>query len=141
MFLHKNTLCCFLIFASFCLAGCSNDGLLLISGKITFEGTPLSEGTISFMPSGAEGSSTAAQIQNGAYSAKVSPGKMIIKIYSERSLTPDEVKEYNTNPMTKNSMTPAESVKKQVIPAKYNEKSTLTEEIREKRTDLNFDLK
>ena len=120
--------------------GCKNDGLHAVSGTVLLDGTPLAEGTIAFMPSGENGVSAGASIKDGTYSARISPGKMIVKIYSERHLTPEEVNEYNTNPMTKGSLTPAEAVIKQVIPAIYNERSNLTVEIQEGRKDLNFQL-
>jgi len=97
--------------------GCQHDALNLVTGKVTLDGTPISEGVISFMPSGtSDGVSTGAQIKNGAYSARVSPGKMVVKIYAERPLTPEEAAAINNNPMSGSSMTTEGEIKKQFIP-------------------------
>lgn len=122
-------------------AGCKNDGLSSVSGKVTWNGTPLEEGTISFMPRGESGVSTAAQIKNGDYSARVSPGKMIVKIYAERPLTPDEATALQNNPMSGSSMTPSGvEVKKQYIPENYNDRSSLFVEIQGNQKNLDFQL-
>ncbi len=120
--------------------GCNSDGRFAVSGKVTLDGTPVPEGTISFMPTGPTGSSDAAPIKNGEYSARISPGTMIVKIYSDRSLTPEEITAYRNNPMTKSSITPPEQVKKQIIPVIYNDQSTLRVDIKENRKNLDFDL-
>jgi len=126
----------------FCLAftGCQRDNLHLIAGKVTLDGTALDEGTISFMPTGDSGISTGAPIKGGAYSARVSPGKMIVKIYAERPLTDEEITAFKANPMNRTSLTPAEEMKKQAIPENYNDKSTLVVEIQGNKKDLDFQL-
>ena len=135
----------FLVIATglFCLmfTGCQKDGLNSVTGKVTFDGTPLEEGMISFMPRETSGMSAGAQIKNGVYSARVSPGKMIVKIYAERPLTPDEAKALQNNPMSGSSMTPSGvEVKKQFIPENYNDRSTLFVEIQGNQKDLDFQL-
>jgi len=129
-------LICFIALSS----GCQRDGLHAVSGAVTLDGIPVTDGTISFMSAGDSGGSAGATIQNGTYSARVSPGKMIVKVYSERSLTEEEIKAYKSNPMTRSSITPAEQVKKQVIPEIYNDRSTLIVEISENRKNLDFHL-
>ncbi|MCL2118790.1 MAG: hypothetical protein FWH27_10235, partial [Planctomycetaceae bacterium] len=118
-----------------------HDNLHSIAGKVTLDGTPLEEGMISFMPTGDSGMSTGTQIKNGAYSARVSPGKMIVKIYAERPLTPEEAATINNNPMSGSSMTPGGAeVKKQFIPAKYNDKSSLFVEVQGDMKNHDFQL-
>ena len=135
----------FLVIATglFCLVftGCQKDGLSSVAGKVTFDGTPLEEGMISFMPRGDSGISAGAKIKNGVYSAKVSPGKMIVKIYAERPLTSEEAAALKNNPMSGSSMTPSGvEVKKQFLPEHYNDKSTLFVEIQGNQKDLDFQL-
>ena len=120
--------------------GCQRDSLNLVTGTVTLDGTPIEEGAISFMPSGSSGVSAGSQIKNGVYSARVSPGKMIVKIYAERSLTEEDMKAYKANPMMQSSLTPIEEMKKQYIPENYNEKSSLTVDVQGNMKNLDFQL-
>jgi len=143
-FTHVFSFMFFVIAAGlFCLVltGCQRDGLNSVAGTVTFDGAPLEEGIISFMPSGDSGISTGGQIKNGAYSLRVSPGKMIVKIYAERPLTPEEAAAIKNNPMSQASMTPAGvEVKKQFLPEKYNDKSSLSADIQGNTKNLDFQL-
>ncbi|MDR1268556.1 MAG: hypothetical protein LBK82_03425 [Planctomycetaceae bacterium] len=135
------TLCCFLLFPLF-LCGCCSDGLIFVSGNITLDGQSLSEGMIMFIPSGTNGNSASAIISGGKYNVRVSPCKMIVRIFAERPYTDEEIKKLRANPMYNNDpMFNPEKMKKQYIPEKYNEKSILSAEIQENTRELNFELK
>jgi len=121
-------------------SGCQNDGLHAVSGTVTLDGTPLAEGAIAFMPLGETGVSAGGQIKDGKYSTRVSPGKMVVKIYAERPLTAEEIREYNSNPMTGGGLSPAENQRKQLIPAEYNDRSKLNVDIQGNQKELDFQL-
>lgn len=49
------------------LSGCSDSGLIKISGTVTFDGEPIPEGSISFMPVSGKGVTAGGEIKNGKY--------------------------------------------------------------------------
>jgi phage tail sheath gpL-like len=71
-------------------AGCSRSNQVEISGTITVEGVPVSDGSISF--SAVDGSSPVegAVIKNGVYRAKVTFGEKIVKVTGTKNV-PAEV--------------------------------------------------
>jgi hypothetical protein len=130
-----------LITISFC--GCGNkSNLISVSGNITFDGQPLPDGTIAFIPAGAIGSPTAAKIKNGKYNARVSAGSMIVRITAEKNYAENEIKELKEDPMHKSDpLFKPENFKKQYIPKIYNELSILKEEINDSAKNIDFNLK
>ena len=62
------------------LSGCSGDGTFKISGTVTVNGTPAETGAITFVPVDGQTPIEGAEIKNGAYQAKVSPGEKIVQI-------------------------------------------------------------
>ena len=106
-----------------CIAGCRrSDGLLQITGAVTYDGQPLQNGTISFLPSDGRGPTAAAIIAEGNYSVKVAPGPKHVRIESykvvgRRHYVPNDP----TSPMV--------DIQKQILPECYNTKTNLTREI------------
>ena len=102
------------------MAGCSGgDGIdrVTVSGKVTFDGQPVSEGQIRFAPKpGTTAPVSIAAIENGLYSFDgykgVPVGSHLVEI---RAYNPDE-------PAPRN---PGEKSRTQLIPEKYNSKSEL----------------
>ena len=72
------------------VAGCSGDGTVRISGKVTVDGEIVETGSIAFAPADGKTSVEGAEIINGEYSAKVPPGDKIVRIRGMR-LQPSEV--------------------------------------------------
>ncbi len=59
-----------------CVAGCGHgDGLVQIGGGVTYDGQPVKNGTISFLPPDGNGPTAAAIVADGKYSVKVAPGQ------------------------------------------------------------------
>jgi hypothetical protein len=116
--------------------------MVSVSGTVTLDGQPLTDGMILFMPTGIEGNSASATISNGQYTTRVYPTSMLVRILAERPLTEEEIKEISANPMYKNDpMFNPKGMKKQYLPEIYNERSTIKEEIKGNTKNLNFDLK
>jgi len=126
-------LCCFIV------VGCSSDSRLSVSGTVSFDGVPIQEGSIAFMPADGGGSGGTAAIIDGKYTARVSPGRMIVQIYAQRDPTPAEVQAQANNPMGSSSMGGGPH-QVQFIPKRYNEVSELRADIQQSQRDLDFAL-
>lgn len=115
------------------LSGCSDNGLTKVSGTVSFDGTPVEEGSISFMPVDGKGVTAGGVIENGKYSAKVSPGEMAVQIYATK-----EVKK--ENPTQEEIERGITSDPVQYIPAQYNKESTLRITVSDSSRQHDFDL-
>lgn len=118
--------CAVLLAFGILACGCGGGGTdgperVSVSGTVTFDGTPVEQGEIRFVSEG-EGSTDAASITNGSFTASVTPGSKRVEILASR-LDPDNMVESGVNP---GQMEPA-SV--QYIPEQYNSASTLTANI------------
>jgi hypothetical protein len=125
-----------------CLAGCGSDALPVaeVSGKVTFRGQPVTEGTISFHNSDGlgYGGGEATLGPDGSYRLETAAGGVTVGEYKV-SVSP---------PMVINSSdprTPPFKEYKQVanIPAKYHTPATtdLKATVKEGENTLDFDLK
>jgi hypothetical protein len=119
--------------------GCGEDNPLgrhAISGMVTFQGQPLSHGTIEFMPV-TDGVHTGSRIADGRYEIPqeqgLPPGKYQVMISSAGPGTaPREVELPGESP----------PLSPERIPARYNAKSELTIDVTpESKGVYNFDLK
>lgn len=125
------------LFASipaFTLSGCSPPGLSLdsVSGNVTFNGEPISEGRIQFRAVDGDQRAFNAAIENGRYKIETLPGKMTVEIIASRPV-PGKFDESN----------PGEKVPvgEMYIPERYNSKTELTAEVPAGGAkDLNFTL-
>jgi hypothetical protein len=116
------------------LAGC-NEGpaRAVVSGKVTYKGTPLAKGQIRFLIDNRP--SSMGQIENGSYridyqgGVPVGSGKVEIEGFE------DTAKVVFTGP-TGEKVHEA----KQILPDKYNKKTELTVEIKNGENEKNFDL-
>ena len=116
-------------FAFLCFAAGCGDSYAppraAVSGKITLDGKPLSQGTISFVPL-AEGVAASGEITNGQFSIPAekgpSPGNCRIEVLSFQE-TGEKVAGISDDA---SGMTAAT---KQVIPKEFNTDSTLEESV------------
>lgn len=114
------------------VAGCGGDGLTRgsVNGQVTFEGQPVANGTIVFTPTGGtKGPVAMTEISNGQYTiTNHAPvvGKHSVKIEGVRDTAKkDEL---------------GRVIGEQYIPAKYNQKTTLTADIAKGANTLDFKL-
>jgi hypothetical protein len=91
------------------LAGCGQ-AMSEVSGKVTVDGTPIDEGTISFYPADKKSQPAGGKIKDGMYSVQVPRGAMKVviskpKVTGHKKLYPDDPKskEY---PVTKEDLPP-----------------------------------
>jgi hypothetical protein len=100
-----------------------------VSGKVTMDGAPLATGDIQFdAPDMTSVAPASAPIVNGEYTAKVQPGKKIVRITSSKPGAPDPVM--------------GQGPPVQVVAKEYNVKSTLTTDVgTSEQKDVNFDVK
>ena len=120
--------------------GCGGgDGLdrAAVTGKVTLDGTPIEEGSISFLPAGGtQGPATGGQIQNGQYSIAAAEGPVIghhrVEIRASRK----------TGKMITVPMDPSKKVEEvaQVVPKQYNSESTLEKDIAAGENVHDFEL-
>lgn len=122
-------LCCALMCALLLMgSGCSQP---TVSGTVTFDGQPVSEGHIAFVPESGTGQGGGANIVNGAYTLQTAPGKYKVEINASR-MTP--------LPPGQTGMDGATSEVRPYIPARYNTQTELRTDVPAKGK-VDFDLK
>lgn len=115
------------------LAGCgSSDPRVAVTGKVTLDGTPVENGAITFTPQDGKAPTVSGTIQDGAYSARVHPGKVEVRIVAPKVV--GKRKAYPTPD------SPLVDIVQESIPPKYNVKSELLADIPPAGT-LDFALK
>jgi hypothetical protein len=111
------------LFALALAGGCGGESVSTVHGKVTLDGEPVNGGNIMFLPTGGSRKAAAA-IEQGAYALATTdalpPGEYRVEI---RWPKPTGRKIPSADPGMQADET------KEVVPAKYNENSTLTVEI------------
>ena len=128
---------CFLFAATvFIVAGCdSGPPTAEISGNVTYDGKPIETGNISFYPRDGKGTTSGGVIINGAYTAKgVSFGEMDVRINGSKVV--GKRKLYPSDPKS-----PEVEERREFLPEKYHEKTTLVLDVKERTMKKDFDLK
>lgn len=115
------------------LAGCGPSGPTTypVSGTVTLDGEPLPEGRIAFRDTNGEIPSAGGEIVDGEFSFESQPGTMSVAITSRRAI-----------PGKFDSPAPGEKVPvtEQIVPARYNTTSELTEEVVAGNNEFHFEL-
>jgi len=113
------------------LCGCGSKGPVdyPVSGKVTWEGQPISYGYITLMPTDASGMAPdSGTITDGKFDFRAKPGPKRVEVRADREVGPVD-----------KSMGGA--AREQYIPAHYNDKSTLKAEVPEGgKNDYEFAL-
>jgi len=100
---------------AFALAGCSEPSHYKVVGEVTWQGAPVEDGQVVFLPEDPNVQPTAAKIVNGRYEAKVPPGRMKVEVHGQKDLGYNAAMHQNT--------------KAPFIPKEYNAKTTLAFEV------------
>lgn len=117
------------------VAGCGGGKLgSHVAGKVTLDGEPLAEGTISFVAVDGQTATAGATISNGTYSLDLPPGPKKVEITATKVVGTRPTYEGDPN-------SPMENTTKQIIPVRYNEKTELTREVAPGKNTFDFDLK
>ncbi len=110
-----------------------------LTGSVTLDGQPLTQGKIQFEPvSGAEGTTALAvgEIKDGKYSIETSAGAVPGNYKVIISSRPPAKINLSEEPG------PAPKLDPEKVPAQYNSKTTLTKEVKNESVNtLDFDLK
>ena len=120
-------------FAALVLGGCGGDGLVEVRGKVTFDGRPVEQGTISFLPTDGKGPTAGALIENGRYTVRAAPGKKKVEIEGYRVIGQQHV--FPDDPSS-----PLVDKTEPIVPEKYNTHTTLTFDVKQSVDDADFDL-
>lgn len=120
------------------LSGCGEvEGRYAVGGAVSYDGKPIPDGTISFVPPDVQSRRAAgAEINNGVYAiAKadgLEAGDYQVVIFAERPSGRKIEADEGSSEMIDEP--------EQYIPRMYNALTTLSVEISADQTDLNFDL-
>jgi hypothetical protein len=117
-----------LVVACLALAGCGQSAAE-VSGTVLLDGQPLKEGDIIFEEVDKSKSPAAAKIADGKYVVKMAPGMKTVKITASR-------------PTRKIDPVMGSAAREQMIAKEFNEKTTLTAEVRAGTQEgVNFEVK
>ncbi len=109
-----------------------------VSGKVTFQGQPIADGTIQFIPAkGTKGPAASAAIKDGDYKVVVGGGVPVGTLRVEIQGFEPVAGSPNRPPAMANLQP-----KKQYVPAQYNRQSKMEVTVEDKGEQIqNFDLK
>jgi hypothetical protein len=115
--------------------GCGGAGVE-VSGKVTLDGSPLDEATITFVPmAGGQREAGWTMVQGGSYliptANQLGTGQFRVEIRALRSGGSDKGIQND----------PTLIAAKEIVPSKYNSKSELVAEIKPGKNALDFELK
>jgi hypothetical protein len=118
------------------LSGCSKETASLeISGQATFQGKPIEKGMISFTPEDGRTSATVADIRDGRYTVRLSPGPKCVQISWMKKVAEQKA-------MVAGQLRSVD-VMREAIPEQFNTKSNLRREVSvdsNRNKDFNFNL-
>ena len=117
------------------LTGCGGGSGAAVGGSVSLDGAPLDEATITFVPaSGGQRQAAWAPVTGGKYaiesSSGLGTGKFRVEIRAVRSGSGKA-----------NANEPTLMTAKDIVPARYNDKSDLSAEIKPGKNAADFDLK
>jgi hypothetical protein len=115
------------------LAGCGAPAKVVVKGTVTFDGNPLEEGAINFVPADGNGTTDGGLVSKGSFSVPVSPGSVIVRINASKVVRREPA--YPGDPKS-----PMKEFRREIIPAKYNAKSELRLEVKPDMDDVKYDL-
>ena len=122
-------------FAVVIAAGCdSGPPMAEVSGTISYDGKPLEKGAITLFPLDGKAQPAGDMIVNGAYKVNVAFGEMKVVITSPKVI--GKRKLYGNNPDS-----PTMDLHGEILPERYNEKSELKLDVKERSIKKDFDLK
>ena len=130
----KQLSCSIVLLVSFLIfGGCSPEtrvapDRLVVRGIVTLDGEPLKEGSIMFTSPEdiADGIGSSASIKDGVYEAKVTLGEKTVKINAVVVTGTAEVEGWEDT--------------EELIPAKYNNETTLKASVGDNQTEFDFKL-
>jgi hypothetical protein len=117
-------------------AGCGKDSSFGdVRGEVTFEGKPLKEGVVRFVPVDGNTPTASALIVEGKFAERVPVATHRVEISS-----PKLPRGVNSAKELKRGTVDEGAALEEMIPERYNSRSTLTKDIRPGVNELRFDL-
>jgi hypothetical protein len=114
------------------LAGCGESTIGVVSGTVTVDGLPAKEGSIAFFPVDRKSATAGAEIREGEYTAQVPLGASKVEIRVPKVV--GQRKLYNT------SNSPIMPLLEESLPAKYNDQTELTLDVRPGKNRQDYQL-
>lgn len=116
------------------LAGCSSpEGVGTVSGEVTFDGQPLKDGVIRFVPSDGKTPTVSCSIVNGRYTGEVPLGPKKVEISASKVV--GKRKMYDTPD------SPTVDKVAELLPPRYNVQSELSMTVKPGKQEQRYDLK
>ena len=115
------------------LAGCGGDGLKRVHGTVTYRGQSINKGRIEFWPPDGNGPTAAAPIINGEFSARVPPGRKLVKIYGVKVVGKRQSSQRHPDGILIDSEIP-------IVPERFNSQSELYRDITADSSIVDFRL-
>jgi hypothetical protein len=103
-----------------------------VVGEVTVDGQPLPKGHLEFTPVDGQTQTAGALIESGKFTATVPVTKMQVKIHAPKVI--GKRKMYDT------PESPWEDEVGEALPAKYNDKSDITLDVKRGRQEIRYDL-
>jgi len=127
------------VFIGLLLAGCSRLPTRGVEGDVTWNGAPIEDGAIDFIPvAGTGGPSVGAAIANGKYSVPADKGPLAGGTYRVEMRAVRDTGKFPPGPRYAKSMT----VREDIIPAEYNTASKVQKKIENSNPNrIDFHLK
>ncbi len=104
-----------------------------VTGTVTFNGAPLPEGAVRFVPVAGDAPTSGANVAEGAFTAKVPFGPMRVEFTAAKVVGTRKMYEGMAE-------SPDVNIVKELIPAKYNVRSELTLDVKQGSQEASFQL-
>lgn len=118
------------------IVGCGGPTYGDLGGDVSFDGQPLKEGVIRFVPVDGQGTTAATMIENGKFREKIIVGSYKVEISS-----PKLPKGVNSAKEMKRGTVDEGAALEELLPEKYNLKTELKVDVKSGTNDVKFDLK
>ena len=112
--------------------GCAEPTKGFVTGAVTVDGAPAKTGSIAFYPTDGKSSTTGAEIADGQYRAEVPFGMQKVEIRVPKKVGEKKVYDRPDSPI--------KSILAESLPAKYNDATELTLEVKPGENQKDFQL-
>lgn len=109
-----------LLFGTLSLVGCG-DGKATVNGKVTFDGTPVSDGAVTFIKED-DKSREGAVIKDGSFKVRMPPGKYRVEVSAQKQTGKRVQKGFD-------GKDEEIILREEYIPERYNTKSELMKDV------------
>ena len=103
-----------------------------VTGTVSIDGVPAADGSIAFFPVDGKSPTSGTTIKDGKYEAEVPLGT--VKVQIRVSKVVGQKKLYDTPD------SPVQPLMKEILPAKYNDETELTLDVKPGDNEMNFEL-